>query len=138
MVEWSKEAISAAGRIINAEDDYWIKDEKITAALDAAIKAQTGEEFDGFGHLVTLAASNAGYDKGRKDGRAEALEEVAPELYAALERGAKWKGAWREAIAELEDFCSEPVRLKNMVAALDALDEWHSEAIAALAKAKGE
>lgn len=32
-------------------------------------------------------------------------------------------GGWREAVAELEDHCSEPVRLKNMTAALDQIDE---------------
>jgi hypothetical protein len=30
---------------------------------------------------------------------------------------------WREAVVELEDFCSEPVRLKNMLAAADQIDE---------------
>ena len=29
---------------------------------------------------------------------------------------------WREAVTELEDFCSEPVRLKNMMAAADQID----------------
>lgn len=32
-------------------------------------------------------------------------------------------GGWREAVSELEDFCHEPVRLKNMMAALDQIDE---------------
>lgn len=31
-------------------------------------------------------------------------------------------GGWREAIAETEDFCHDPVRLKNMQAALDQID----------------
>jgi hypothetical protein len=44
--------------------------------------------------------------------------------------------AWREAIAELEDFCSEPVRLKNMVAALDQIDLLYPRARKALQKAE--
>jgi len=31
-------------------------------------------------------------------------------------------GGWREAVVELEDHCSNPVRLKNMVAAADQID----------------
>lgn len=38
------------------------------------------------------------------------------------------KGGWREAITELEDFCSEPVRLKNMMAAADQIDDWSKRA----------
>lgn len=60
------------------------------------------------------------------------------ELVAALERGVQWKGAWREAIVELEDFCSEPVRLRNMIAAADALDDWASESRAVLARARSK
>jgi hypothetical protein len=43
------------------------------------------------------------------------LEKLEPHL--------KNLGGWREAIAELEDFCHEPVRLKNMTAALNQIDE---------------
>lgn len=39
-------------------------------------------------------------------------------------------GGWREAIAELEDFCHESVRLKNMMAALDQIDAWKELALA--------
>lgn len=35
---------------------------------------------------------------------------------------------WREAIAELEDYCGEPTRLKNMIAALDQIDIWKHKA----------
>ena len=40
-----------------------------------------------------------------------------------LRRVAQLLGGWREAIVELEDFCSDPVRLKNMLAAADQIDE---------------
>src|ERR1700744_1097907 len=33
-------------------------------------------------------------------------------------------GGWREAIAILEDHTSDLVKLKNMTAALDQIDEW--------------
>jgi len=39
---------------------------------------------------------------------------------------------WREAVAELEDFCSEPVRLKNMLAALNQMDDCKAAAKKAL------
>lgn len=54
-------------------------------------------------------------------------------LREALEKGLALKGGWREAIVELEDHCSEPVRLRNMLAAADQLDDWAKEARAALA-----
>lgn len=46
------------------------------------------------------------------------------------------KGGWREAIVELEDHCADPVRLKNMLAAADQLDEWSKEAQKVLGKSK--
>ena len=64
--------------------------------------------------------------------------DIITKLVAALERGVQWKGAWREAIVELEDFCSEPVRLRNMIAAADALDDWASESRAVLARARSK
>lgn len=63
------------------------------------------------------------------------LAAAAPDLLAALQEGLHLKGGWREAIVELEDHCSEPVRLKNMLAAADQLDAWAAKARAALAKA---
>ena len=42
---------------------------------------------------------------------------------ALLKRIGHLLEGWREAVVELEDFCSEPVRLKNMVAAADQIDE---------------
>jgi hypothetical protein len=59
-----------------------------------------------------------------------------PDLLAALKRGLSLAGGWREAITLLEDYCAEPVRLKNMVAAADQLDDWAQQARAALAKAR--
>jgi hypothetical protein len=56
---------------------------------------------------------------------------------AALRRGLSLAGGWREAIVELEDFCSEPVRLKNMIAAANQLDDWVEATRAALARAGG-
>ncbi len=43
-----------------------------------------------------------------------------------------WVGGWREMVAELENYCSEPVRLKAMTAVLDQMDEWKKTAQAAL------
>jgi hypothetical protein len=68
------------------------------------------------------------------------LIAVAPEMFAALERGLSLAGGWREAITLLEDYCAGSplgaVRLKNMVAAADQLDDWAQQARAALAKAR--
>lgn len=50
------------------------------------------------------------------------------DLEKCLGEAMSLKGGWREAITELEDFCSEPVRLKNMIAAADQLDEWAAKA----------
>lgn len=61
--------------------------------------------------------------------RVEVLEE-------ALTKALRLKGGWREAIVELEDFCSEPVRLRNMIAAADQLDEWAESTRAVLAGGK--
>jgi hypothetical protein len=43
---------------------------------------------------------------------------------------------WREAIAELEDFCGESVRLKNMIAALDQIDDLYPRIKNALVKSR--
>lgn len=59
--------------------------------------------------------------------RIEALEAIIGEAL-------RFKGGWREAIVELEDHCSDPVRLKNMLAAADQLDAWATKA-RAIAKA---
>jgi len=59
------------------------------------------------------------------------LETVQP-AFTAVERALQLSGGWREAIVELEDFCSEPVRLKNMLAAADQIDEWVKQARAVL------
>ena len=77
---------------------------------------------------------------------AVAVENHLPALLSALSRsrrmeevlrnGLQLKGGWREAIVELEDHCSEPVRLKNMVAAADQLDEWATQARAAIEESK--
>lgn len=48
--------------------------------------------------------------------------EREAETMRALREVSNYLGGWREMIAELEDFCSEPVRLKAMVAALDQID----------------
>jgi hypothetical protein len=69
--------------------------------------------------------------------RCERLAAVNAELLAALKDGLSLKGGWREAIVELEDFCSERVRLKNMLAAADQLDRWADAARAVIAKTEG-
>ena len=58
------------------------------------------------------------------------LREAEGLMHEALQR----KGGWREAIVELEDHCSEPVRLKNMLAAADQLDDFASKARALLSE----
>lgn len=58
------------------------------------------------------------------------------EMLAALKDGLSLSGGWREAIVELEDWCHERVRLKNMLAAADQLDRWSDAARAAIAKAE--
>jgi hypothetical protein len=65
------------------------------------------------------------------------MSASSPELLAALKDGVSLHGGWREAIVELEDWCGEPVRLKNMLAAADQLDRWAAIARAAIARAEG-
>jgi hypothetical protein len=60
----------------------------------------------------------------------EYVNEIALQL---LRRVVQLAPGWREAIVELEDFCSERVRLRNMMAAADQIDEWLPQAKAALA-----
>lgn len=59
-------------------------------------------------------------------------EHLQTELLTLVREAVQLSGGWREAIVELEDFCSEPVRLKNMLAAADQLDRWSSAARAIL------
>ncbi len=56
-------------------------------------------------------------------------------LRDVVKRGLSLKGGWREAIVELEDWCHERVRLKNMLAAADQLDDWADTARQAIAAA---
>ena len=65
------------------------------------------------------------------------LPNAAREMYDALKRCVQLIGGWREAIAELEDFCSEPVRLRNMIVAVDQIDELKPKMVAAISKAEG-
>lgn len=60
------------------------------------------------------------------------MDEHKAELIEVIRSALELKGGWREAIVELEDFCSEPVRLKNMVKAADQLDGWEKKARAAI------
>jgi hypothetical protein len=62
------------------------------------------------------------------DGSEWVNAEAFDELEAIVDEALQLKGGWREAIVELEDFCSEPVRLKNMLAAADQLDRWAARA----------
>ena len=61
----------------------------------------------------------------------ENMEAEIAKLREIILHGLQLSGGWREAIVELEDHCSEPVRLKNMLAAADGLDAWRKEAYAA-------
>lgn len=72
------------------------------------------------------------------DGMHRHITQEAAGLLAAAENGLALAGGWQEAITELEDWCSEPVRLKNMVAAADQLDNWVKELRAAVAAVRGE
>lgn len=63
------------------------------------------------------------------------VSDSDPQLLSLLNEALRLKGGWREAIVELEDHCSEPVRLKNMIAAADQLDDWAARAQAALSQA---
>ena len=63
---------------------------------------------------------------------------VVARLTGCLERALHLSGGWREAVVELEDFCSERVRLRNMMAAADQIDEWRVEARAVLAADKSQ
>ena len=61
------------------------------------------------------------------------LEQQNERLSKALERALQLLGGWREAVVELEGLCSEPVRLCNMLAAADQMDDWKKQAREALA-----
>lgn len=66
-------------------------------------------------------------DEEETNARLEAVlvgAKLLREEHEELKSIARDLGAWREAIFELEDFCSEPVRIKNMVAAADRIDHW--------------
>ena len=63
-----------------------------------------------------------------------AVAETRREMEESIKTALRLKGGWREAIVELEDFCSEPVRLQNMLCAADQLDEWATKARAILSK----
>jgi hypothetical protein len=64
--------------------------------------------------------------------RADAALARTAALEEALREALSLAGGWREAITELEDFCSESVRLKNMTAAAEQLDNWVKRARALL------
>jgi hypothetical protein len=76
MVDWTKEAIDAANKLLNREWSAGIPDDLMRAALDAAVKAYGEQKPD----VVTLKRFNATYNEGYIDGRAEALEEAALRL----------------------------------------------------------
>ncbi len=65
----------------------------------------------------------------------QVLTKQRDDLLALIKLALSLKGGWREAIVELEDHCSEPVRLRNMLAAADQLDAWATTARAAITKA---
>lgn len=74
--------------------------------------------------------------RNREDPPSSPSRERVKVLEEALTKALRLKGGWREAIVELEDFCSEPVRLRNMIAAADQLDEWAESTRAVLAGGK--
>ncbi len=67
-----------------------------------------------------------------QDYRLEQARKLANVLKEALAEAP----GWREAVVELEDHCSEPVRLKNMLAAADQIDRFKAAARAALKEAE--
>lgn len=83
-----------------------------------------GEMFKANGNLIAAAPELLTL--------ANAQAATIAELVACLRNAVQLKGGWREAIVELEDHCSEPVRLKNMICAADQLDDWSSQARALL------
>lgn len=80
-------------------------------------------------HRVAFTASNG-------NPADSTLLAAGPELLATLKDGLSLAGGWREAIVELEDWCHERVRLKNMLAAADQLDRWAKAARDAIDKAE--
>jgi hypothetical protein len=60
------------------------------------------------------------------------------DLLAVCQQAAPLIGGWREAIALLEDFTAQPMPLKNMLAALDQLDDWTKMLRAAIDKTEGQ
>lgn len=51
------------------------------------------------------------------------LIAAAPDMYELLNSILGNSPGWREAIGLLEDHCADSVKLKNMVAALDQIDD---------------
>lgn len=74
------------------------------------------------------------YDPERDDSLCMSHESEHDRMRAVLESAVYLAGGWREAIVELEDWCHEPVRLKNMIAAADQIDEFVKQAREALRK----
>lgn len=62
--------------------------------------------------------------------------DTAPDLAAVVREGLELKGGWREAIAVIEDYTGDRAVLRNMVAAVDQLDEWAKKARVALEMAE--
>ena len=79
-----------------------------------------GDEMDGEAHIRFLL------------GNVKAQADANDKLREACEDGLQLSGGWREAIASMEVF-GDPVRLKNMTAALNQLDEWRKQVRRALA-----
>ena len=97
-----------------------------------------GTIFDAIG--TTLATAYGGTGQRAKCIAAELVRRANayPRLIALLTEALQLKGGWREAIALTEDLTANPVYLKNMMAAIDQIDEWSKFARAALAEADHE
>lgn len=93
--------IANAARDVLAARDSGADDDELAAAWEDLSAARNV----GTSRLLVLAAEREDF--------VEAVRSVLRLI-----------GSWREAIFLLEDFCSDPVRLKNMRVAVDSIDDW--------------
>lgn len=106
--------IANAARDVLAARDSGADDDELAAAWEDLSAARDV----GTSRLLVLAAER---------------EDFAEAVRSAL----RLIGSWREAVCLLEDFCSDPVRLKNMCVAVNSIDDWVNQTVALVSRYLG-
>ena len=82
-------------------------------------------------HVYECGSTSSDNDGRYLQSRKCRIAQLERDLYDAntqIKNALHYLPGWREAVTELEDFCSEPVRLQNMMAAADQMDDWKAGA----------